>query len=117
MAQAQVIARMTLPQVIEGTPDEIAVRLKQLEGSTRVTLIIPGEEIEAHDRPEGTDERLPRDGMTFRQVFAPSQAGFDETGMSDDELSDYVEAEVRAYRAERRAKEQQGEGARRSSLS
>jgi hypothetical protein len=109
MAQTQVIARRTPPQVIEGTPEEIAERLKTLEGDKRLTLIIPGDEIEATEKPEQTDGQQPPADMTFRQIFAPSQTGFDQTGMTDDELSDFVEAEVKAYRAERRAKEQQGE--------
>jgi hypothetical protein len=47
--------------------------------------------------------------MTFREIFSPSQAGFDKIGMTDDELSDFLEAEVKAYRAERRDREQEGE--------
>ena|SRR5579872_1282788 len=109
MAQTQVIARRTPPQVIEGTPEEIAERLKTLEGDKRLTLIIPGEEIETIEKPEHSNEESSSAGMTFRQIFAPSQAGFDQTGMSENELSDFLEAEVKAYRAERRAREQQGE--------
>ena len=59
----------------------------------------------------------PHAEMTFWQIFVPSQAGFDQTEMTNDELSDFLEAEVKAYRAERRAKEQAGEGMRNSSPS
>jgi hypothetical protein len=51
----------------------------------------------------------PHPGMTFREIFAPSQEGFAATGMTDEELSDFVEAEVKAYRAERRARGQHHE--------
>ena len=33
------------------------------------------------------------------------EAGFAASGMSDEELSEFVEAEVKQYRAERRARE------------
>jgi hypothetical protein len=49
----------------------------------------------------------PHGEMTFREIFAPSQEGFVATGMSDEALADAVEAEVRVYRAERRAQERQ----------
>ncbi len=52
--------------------------------------------------------QAPHAGMTFREIFAPSQEGFAATGMSDEELSDFVEGEVKAYRAERRAWEPKG---------
>lgn len=108
MAQT-VTVRRTPSQVIEGTPEQIAERLKTLENNMHLTLIIPGEEIETEEKPDRTEGEPSRTGMTFRQIFASSQAGFDQTGMTDDELSDFLEAEVKAYRAERRAKEQQGE--------
>ena len=43
---------------------------------------------------------------TFREIFGPTQAGFDATGLTEDELSDAIESEVSAYRAERRISEQ-----------
>ena len=105
----QVIIRRTPSQVIEGTPEQIAARLKTLEDDTRLTLIIPGDEIEEEEKLDRIAGEPPHTSTTFRQIFAPSQAGFDQTGITDDELSDFLEAEVKAYRAERRAKEQQGE--------
>jgi hypothetical protein len=50
----------------------------------------------------------PHAGMTFKEIFASSQEGFDTTGTSDDELSEFIEAEVKQYRAERRARESRG---------
>ena len=49
-------------------------------------------------------------GMTFSEIFAPLQQDFEESGMSDEELSEFVEAEVKAYRAEQRVQEQQPNG-------
>ena len=43
--------------------------------------------------------------MTFRDVFVTSGAGFEKSGMSDDELSDFLEAEVRSYRQEQSSQE------------
>lgn len=50
---------------------------------------------------------VPLSGMTFREIFAPAQEGFAATGMTDEGLSEFVEAEVKAYRAERQARERQ----------
>ena len=52
-------------------------------------------------KPEETKRKT-----TFGEIFGPSQAGFDATGLTDDELSDAIEAEVKAYRAERQLSEQ-----------
>lgn len=51
---------------------------------------------------------VPHARMTFREIFAPSQEGFAASGMTGDELGEFVEAEVKAYRAEKRASERQG---------
>jgi plasmid stability protein len=51
-----------------------------------------------------TGER-PHPELTFREIFAPSQEGFTQTGLSDEDLAEAVEAEVKLYRAERRARE------------
>jgi hypothetical protein len=106
MAHIEVIQRIGAPQVIEGTRSEIAERLKVLGNDKRLTLIIPGREIEEF---ETTEDQEPLADKTFREIFAPTQAGFDQTGMTDEELSDFLEAEVKAYRAERRANEPQSE--------
>jgi hypothetical protein len=47
----------------------------------------------------------PHRERTFCDIFGPSQEGFAATGMSDEALSDFVEAEVKTYRAERRERE------------
>jgi hypothetical protein len=44
----------------------------------------------------------PQRETTFREIFAPSQEGFIATGMTDEALTEVVEAEVKSYRAERR---------------
>ena len=49
----------------------------------------------------------PHPAMSFREIFAPSQEGFAAAGMSDESLSDFIEAEVKTFRAERRAREPQ----------
>ncbi len=49
----------------------------------------------------------PHSGMTFAEIFAPVQEDFDASGMTDEELSEFVEAEVKTYRAERRGSEPQ----------
>jgi hypothetical protein len=56
---------------------------------------------------EPTDVGVATRKPTFREIFAPSQPGFDQSGLSEEELSEFVEAEVKAYRAERRARERQ----------
>lgn len=109
MAHTELIQRMRPPQVIEGTPEEIAERLKTLEGDQRLTLIIPGEPIETTEQPEEANGQFPPAGRTFREIFAPSQTGFDQTGMTDDALSDFLETEVKACRAERKDREPTGE--------
>jgi hypothetical protein len=106
MARAEAIQRIRAQRLIEGTPQEITKYLSTLPGDKRLTLIIPGEEIEAIESAEQVKAQPPDPGMTFRQIFASSQTGFDQTGMTDDELSDFLEDEVKAYRAERQAKEQ-----------
>jgi hypothetical protein len=97
MALLEIVQKLGGPQIIEGTPDEIAIRLKTVKGEKRLTLIIPGDEIAATTTPKGT--------RTLRQIFAESQHGFDESGLTDDQLSDLLESEVKAYRAERRSAE------------
>lgn len=51
----------------------------------------------------------PHPGMTFREIFAPTQEGFGATGMTDEELAEFAEQEVKQYRAERPARELQGD--------
>jgi hypothetical protein len=107
MTQIKMIARRSLPQVIEGTKEEITEQLKTVESEKRLTLIIPGDEVESNEVSE-IDESSPASEKTFQEILSSSQLGFDQTGMTDDELSEFLEAEVKAYRAERRAKRERG---------
>jgi hypothetical protein len=102
MAPLELIQRIGSPLVVEGTPSEIAERLKSLNGDQRLTLIIPGTEIEEFEITEAKESPAEK---SFREIVAPSQAGFDQTGLTDDELSDFLEAEVKAYRAEQATNE------------
>lgn len=43
---------------------------------------------------------MPPRPTTFLAIFMPTQAGFDATGLTDDELSEAIEAEIKAYRVE-----------------
>ena len=54
-------------------------------------------------------EERPHAGMTFAEIFAPCAEDFAATGMTDEELAEWVEAEVKASRAERRARRAAGE--------
>lgn len=102
MAEPQVITRMTPPQVIRGKRRDIEAQLQKVSEEETLTLIIPGKELTASG---ATEQTTPRIEKSFREIFAPSQQGFDQAGMTDEELSDFVEAEVKQYRAERNAKE------------
>ena len=102
MASAEVIQRIRSPRVVVGTPKEIAEHLKCLDVDKRLTLIIPGSLIPDHD--EANEEIQHPTGKTFQHIFDTPQEGFDQSGMSEDELSDFIEAEVKAYRIERNAK-------------
>ena len=44
-------------------------------------------------------------GKTLAEITASLQADFDESGMTDEELCDFIESEVAAHRYERAAKE------------
>jgi len=43
--------------------------------------------------------------MTFDEIFAGAEEGFAESGMTEEQLAKLAEAEVAAYRAERRARQ------------
>ncbi len=107
MAESPVIPRMTRPQVIQGKRHEIEARLQQLDDEETLTLIVPGKEL-AGNGTAGPTVQSPPAGKTFRDIFVPSQEGFDQTSLTEEELSDGIEAEVKAYRTERQAREAQG---------
>jgi len=110
MAQAQVIQRATPSRVIQGTPEEIATHLKTLKQDEMLTLIIPGQEIQTTEKPASTGTEPPHAGMTFAEILEPLQQDFEETGMTDEELGEFIDAEIEAYRAERRAKARPSNG-------
>lgn len=91
--------------MFEGTPDEIVERLRGLNGAAKLTLIIPGEEIAAISslKPDGEDTLAM--GQTFAEILSPLQEDFDASGMTDEELGELVDAELKASRAERRVRE------------
>ena len=103
------LAKRSAPQIIEGTPEEIASRLEGLKNDTKLTLIIPGEELADVIIPDFTDvittdfvdKTPPRPNMTFAELLAPLQGDFEATGMSEEELGDFIDAEIKAARMER----------------
>lgn len=107
MAQPQVIPTRTPEAVIQGTRREIEAQLQHVDEEETLTLIIPGKELKTNGAGTPTAQK-PHAGMSFREIFASSQEGFDQTGMTDEELADAIEAEVKAYRAERKARESAG---------
>lgn len=44
--------------------------------------------------------------MSFAQILAPLQEEFDASGMNDEELRDFADAELKTYRAECQADKQ-----------
>ena len=85
---------MTPPfHVLQGTWEEIKTRDAELTGrEVRVTVF---------DKPEPAPNALLK---SFEEVFGPLQKGFEQSGMTEEELNDFVDAEMKAYREERRAK-------------
>jgi len=111
MAQPQLIPKLYAPRVIEGTPSEIAEQLKTLEEHQRLTLIIPGEEIKRTQTTQRTEEPSAADTGTFAEILAPVHEYTRQSGISDEEIGDFVDAEIKAYRAEKRASAQTKPGA------
>ena len=68
----------------------------------KVSTIVSGEEL--------TEKTTPHSGMTFAEILEPLQQDFEATGMTDEELGEFIDAEIKAHRAERRAHEQQSNG-------
>lgn len=48
-------------------------------------------------------EQSPHAGMTFREILAPLAEDFEKTGMTDDELGDWIDSEIETHRAEKRS--------------
>ena len=53
------------------------------------------------ERDLNGDER-PHAGMSFREILAGTEEGFAASRMTDDELAEFLNAKVHAYRAEQR---------------
>ncbi len=49
-------------------------------------------------------------GMTLEEILEPFHRGFEESGMTEEELTELFETELKAVRAERRARRQQANG-------
>jgi hypothetical protein len=48
--------------------------------------------------------------MTFAEILEPLQQDFEATCMTDEELGEFIDAEIKAHRAERRIREPQTNG-------
>jgi len=101
--EMEVRKQMVQPQVYEGTAEEIARQLQQskLMGRLRA-IIVPENGI----GPNGKEDM----GPTFAEILAPLQHDFEATGMTDEELGEFIDAEIKAHRTERRAKPQPSNG-------
>ncbi|HZP81711.1 MAG TPA: hypothetical protein VFB21_08755 [Chthonomonadaceae bacterium] len=102
MAQPQIKPKRIPPRVIEGTPQEITLHLKELDAEERLTLLIPGKELGTN----GVASSEGKQALSFEEVFGPLQQGFEESGMTEEELGELIDAELKAVRAERQVKEQ-----------
>ena len=91
MAEPPVIQRTKPRRVIEGTPREIAAHLAVLEKDTKLMLIIPEEASESRRTQDSTDSQQPHAGMTFAEILAPLQQDFEATGMTDEELGEFID--------------------------
>jgi metal-responsive CopG/Arc/MetJ family transcriptional regulator len=92
---------------VTGIPEDLLQRLDKWmreQGRDRSQFIreIIEEKLQEHEKPQS--------GKTFAEILAPLQQDFEATGMSDEELGDFIDAEIKAHRAERRAKAQQLHG-------
>lgn len=101
MAQGQLHIKRGPSTVIQGKRQQIAAQLDTLAEDEELTLIIPGKAVEA----EVSGRR-----KSFDEVFGSLQQGFEESGMTEEELDAFVEAEVTAARAAHRATEQSSNG-------
>ena len=96
MTESQIIIQPAASRVIQGTRQQIAAALEKLDPAEELTLIIPG--LETEGTPRAAE-------LSFDDVFGPLQKGFEASGMSEEALGEFVDAEIADYRAERRAKE------------
>jgi predicted transcriptional regulator len=55
-------------------------------------------------------QEKPHPGMTFAEILAPLQQDFEANGMTDEELGEFIDAEIKAHRSERQPKAQPSNG-------
>lgn len=94
---------MAQPQVYEGTAEEIARQLQHSKLVGRLRAIIVPENGVGEN---GMEESRPN----FAKILAPLQQDFEATGMTDEDLGEFIDTEIKAYRSERRAKTQPSDG-------
>lgn len=92
---------------VTGIPEDLLQRLDKWmreQGRDRSQFIreIIEEKLQEKEKPNSE--------KTFAEILAPLQQDFEATGMTDAELGDFVDAEIKAHRSERRAKVQQPNG-------
>lgn len=104
MAQPQLIVKREPSTVVQGTRQQIAEALKQLGEEEELTLLIPGKEIGQNGSVSSTTSK------TFEEVFGPLQQGFEASGLTEEEVGEFVDTEIKAYRAERQTKEPSSHG-------
>ena len=86
---------------VTGLPDDVLQRLDSWmreQGRDRSEFIreIIEEKLQDHENPTAAS--------TFAEILAPLQQDFEATGMTDDELGDFIDAEIKSHRSERRSK-------------
>ena len=90
----------------EGTAQVIAKTLAELDPRVRVKIEIPYDAYLASRTLDSTWEppdARSSDNMTWDELFAPMQADFEASGMTEEELCELIDSEIADYRAERRA--------------
>lgn len=92
MTETQTVLERPLVRVLEGTPAELTAYLATAPQEAKLKLLLPEK------------EKAPQKEETFEEICAMLQADFDASGMTDDELGELIDAEIKEYRAERRAK-------------
>jgi predicted DNA-binding protein len=85
---------------VTGVPDDLLTRLDRRmreQGRDRSQFIreLIEQNLEAQEQPDA--------GMAFREIVAPLQEDFEATGMTDEQLGELIDAEIKGFRAERRA--------------
>ena len=58
-----------------------------------------------NDHGKVQDADKPHSGMTLAEISAPLQHNFDASGMTDEEIGEFLDTEIKAYRAEKSRKQ------------